>query len=328
MGAVCSLFFVLLSPGLRAEAPHGTANSPVAQAPASPTSEPATAPATKSAEPAASPVAKTYVGREKCEECHEDFKDTFHRTLHAKNPGTSPTAANQCEACHGPGSVHVDDNEPTSIVSPKRLKPAQVNAICQKCHESMPGQYDWRFSAHAMSNVACTECHSVHPKKKDDLQPKLLRKGDQKDICYTCHAEVRGQTYMPSHHPIEEGRIVCTDCHNVHGAGLSKYKNAPNTRELCLQCHQQYRGPFAVEHQPVSDDCVNCHRPHGSMETTLLQVSEPFLCQRCHSTVHNPHVSPIQQTGSQIATQALFFSRCTTCHSNVHGSEQSPTFTR
>lgn len=341
VGAACSLFFVLLSPGIQAEEPGGAAtpSAPAASASGSPSADQPSAPA-KSEAPAETPsgdadekkapttAAKTYVGSEACLECHEEYKDTFHRTLHGKDPSKSPTAANQCEACHGPGSVHVEDNEKSSIVGLKGVKPAVVNAVCQKCHETMPGQYEWRFSTHAMSNVSCTECHNVHPKKKDDLQPKLLRKGDQKDICYTCHAEVRGQTYMPSHHPIEEGRLTCSDCHNVHGAGLSKFKNAPNARELCLQCHQQYRGPFAVEHQPVSDDCANCHRPHGSMETNMLTMSEPFLCQRCHTTVHNPHVSPALTTPGQMADQSLFFSRCTTCHANVHGSEASPTFTR
>jgi DmsE family decaheme c-type cytochrome len=276
----------------------------------------------------AAPKKKTYVGREACLECHDEYKDTFHRTIHAKDPSTAPDAANQCEGCHGPGSIHVDDNEAASIISPKRLPPADVNAICQRCHESMRGQYEWRFSRHATSNVSCTECHEVHPKKKADLQPRLLRKTDEKDVCYSCHADVRGQTLMPSHHPIEEGRLKCSDCHNVHGSELSAFKDAPTSRELCLRCHQQYRGPFVQEHQPVSDDCATCHKPHGSMEENLLTMSEPFLCQRCHVTVHNPHVPPVLTPAAQLGNQALMFSRCTVCHFNVHGSEQSPTFTR
>ena len=283
-----------------------------------------------SADPSPSPakVKKTYVGRKTCLECHDALQDTFHRTMHAKVPGNAPNAANQCEACHGPGSVHVDSTDPADIINPRRLKPAQANAICLRCHEKMAGQYEFRFSAHGSANVECISCHEVHPFRKKDLHPHLLRRSNEKNLCYTCHADVKGQTMMPSHHPIAENRLKCTDCHHPHGAGLSAWQNAPNTRELCLQCHQQFRGPFAVEHPPVADSCLNCHVPHGSMNDDLLVQSEPFLCQRCHITVHNPHVSPTLTPQQQLASQALFFSRCTVCHFDIHGSAQSQTFTR
>ena len=50
-----------------------------------------------------------------------------------------------------------------------------------------------------------------------------------------------------------------------------------------LECRQQ-RGPFLFEHEPVQDDCSECHNPHGSVNDQLLTARPPFLCQQCHQT--------------------------------------------
>lgn len=314
---------------------NGQAQSPESWAWAKPAASPTPA-AAPEASPAAPPAPTekksgpaTYVGSKACLECHEDYSDTFNRTAHAKTKNTGPDAANQCESCHGPGSVHVEEGGGNvGIITFKNMPATKVNAACNKCHEGHQNLYEWRFSKHATSAVSCIDCHQPHAKKKEDMSAFLLRKKGEPELCYSCHLNVKAEANWPYHHPIAEGRMVCSDCHNVHGSQLSAYKKGPTARELCLSCHTQYRGPFAKDHAPVTDSCMNCHRAHGSMESNLLVASEPFLCQRCHATVHNPHVAPASQTPATIANQALYFSRCTVCHSNVHGSEQSNTYTR
>ena len=37
-------------------------------------------------------------------------------------------------------------------------------------------------------------------------------------MCGTCHQQIRAATLKPSHHPIIEGKVKCSDCHNPHGA--------------------------------------------------------------------------------------------------------------
>lgn len=294
--------------------------SPIAATPAAPASPTANA----------SPARAEYVGRDVCLGCHEDKGRSFDMTDHAKVPGAAPNAANQCESCHGPGSEHVNSGGGVGvgIINPARLEPQKAAALCTRCHEGRRGQYAWRFSKHANNAVSCLDCHYGHPKSKQDVSAHQIRKGGEPKVCYTCHTEVKAEVNWPSHHPIPEKRMVCTDCHNPHGSDLTAFKDAPNARELCLKCHAQYRGPFANEHQPVSEDCTHCHKPHGSFENRLLVASEPFLCLRCHSAIHNPHVPTILRTSDQLAAQALQFSRCSTCHSNVHGSEQDPRLVR
>ena len=96
--------------------------------------------ATARAEEAAEP-GPTYVGRARCATCHsletEHWDPTVHGRLFAENPRT-PLESRGCEACHGPGSGHVDDpGAREKIVAFTRGSDASVermNTACLACH--------------------------------------------------------------------------------------------------------------------------------------------------------------------------------------------------
>lgn len=277
-----------------------------------------------------------YVGRQVCAACHVEVSESFGRTLHSQVRGWGEREVMDCETCHGPGSRHVNagGRGGVHIVNPRDLAPGEAAAICARCHEGKPGQVDWQFSPHAGAEVSCIDCHRVHSRNRDprkgkgDLQPRLLARA-QPELCVRCHAEKRAQMLLPSHHPIREGRMLCTDCHNPHGGGLSAWRNAPEARELCLTCHSRQQGPFAYSHPPAEEDCLLCHRPHGSSEDRLLVSGEPFLCLRCHTVTHSQHdVATPPGTPPPLSQQLLFFSRCTVCHLQVHGSDLDRRLTR
>ena len=47
------------------------------------------------------------------------------------------------------------------------------------------------------------------------------------------------------------------------------------------------------EHAPVTESCLTCHRPHGTVANNLLKQGEPFLCLQCHEMhFHNARLSP------------------------------------
>jgi DmsE family decaheme c-type cytochrome len=71
----------------------------------------------------------------------------------------------------------------------------------------------WSGSQHHMANVTCDTCHKTHANKD-----KIVSKAAQAEVCYTCHKEQRAQVNKPSHHPDPEGKMTCSDCHNVHGS--------------------------------------------------------------------------------------------------------------
>ena len=80
-----------------------------------------------------------------------------------------------------------------------------------------------------------------------------------------CHQPIRAANFKPSHHPIIEGKVKCTDCHNPHGALSPAMVKQPTINDQCYSCHADKRGPYVFNHPPVEENCATCHNPHGSV---------------------------------------------------------------
>lgn len=144
------------------------------------------------------------------------------------------------------------------------------------------------------------------------------RRNAEPYVCYDCHKPQEVQSKMPSHHPIPEGKMRCSDCHNPHGGPTSMLKQE-NVNETCYRCHADKGGPFTFEHPPVAEDCSTCHKPHGSVNNNLLPQSQPFLCLRCHVAPHSRRSS----LGNPVDV-SRYFTECTDCHNQIHGSDTRP----
>jgi DmsE family decaheme c-type cytochrome len=148
-----------------------------------------------------------------------------------------------------------------------------------------------------------------------------MMRGEQKDLCASCHKNIEAEFALPSHHRLKEGVLECSNCHNPHGSTEQKQLLADN-KENCLKCHEDKRGPFAFEHDATNlSGCTSCHQPHGSSGPHLLKVRDArTLCVSCHSregAAGVPH--------SRLSLQAT--GDCTRCHSEIHGSHSDPFFT-
>jgi len=169
--------------------------------------------------------------------------------------------------------------------------------------------------------VACNDCHVVH-----NPVDKVRVKKTQTQVCYTCHKEQRADSYKTSTHPIEVGKVVCSDCHNPHGSAGPTLLKKNTLNETCFLCHAEKRGPVLFEHQPVVENCANCHTPHGSNITPLLKDRPPMLCDDCHDGPHasrspaGPNMAG-KISGSVTAPSSTYTGRaCMNCHVMVHGS--------
>jgi len=161
-------------------------------------------------------------GADDCMECH----DTPPVTLVLSTPhgvsgdARTPFAGHQCESCHGPSATHMRRIEgstirpsPGIVFGQNSLTPvADQNAQCMTCHEGGL-RINWTGSQHHTSDLACASCHTVHALK----DPVLVRQ-TQDEVCYTCHVEQKAQSFRRSRHPIKEGKVACSDCHNPHGS--------------------------------------------------------------------------------------------------------------
>lgn len=274
-----------------------------------------------------------YIGTRNClSACH--FHDKIKRDFDASTMGAQLSKKSgmplvDCESCHGPGSLAVEQLTPEKVAEDARqgkqtacdyktlidLKELPVPAqslICLKCHTSSANfnLHNWNAGTHAQNDVSCFECHKIH--MGADL---TVRKQEMENMCERCHHEVKAEFSMPSHHPIHEKKIFCTNCHEPHGTSGEKLLKKFTVKDLCTQCHAEKEGPFIYEHADNADDCRACHSPHGSPFNNLLKLSQPFLCLQCH-TGHRTTATTAKESKGQTYT------RCTDCHSQIHGTDR------
>jgi DmsE family decaheme c-type cytochrome len=266
-----------------------------------------------------------FVGEQACTTCHAVINEHFSHTVHAKAFRQNPRderEARVCEACHGPGSLHVKDPaDKAAIIGFSRradTTPAAMNAQCLSCHQG-GARLHWPGSMHESSQLACSDCHNPMARLSRE---GLLRRQSVSETCYGCHAQQRAEFRRRSHMPLPEGKMSCTDCHNPHGSTTRPMLQASSVNALCHRCHAEKRGPFIWEHAPVRESCLNCHEAHGSNHEKLLTSARPFLCQQCHAnTGHPTDLLTRAGTAAGAAPDARVMARgCLTCHAQVHGS--------
>jgi DmsE family decaheme c-type cytochrome len=264
-----------------------------------------------------------------CTRCHNEGDEypvlAIGKTKHGTIvDGRTPT----CTSCHGVSDRHVT-RPPDAKERPKpdvtfgkasTTPMEQRSAACLSCHQG-GRRIHWQMSAHAGRDVACSSCHDIHTQ-----HDKARDKHEQTEVCFACHKDVRAQTQRPSRHPIREGKVACSDCHNPHGTAGEKMLARDTVNDTCYACHMEKRGPFVRSHQPVQENCAICHNPHGTTNPNLLKVRPPFLCQSCHQpSSHHAQVpanGPV--AGAPTTAQAVMMARgCVNCHTNIHGSNNA-----
>ncbi len=200
-----------------------------------------------------------------------------------------------CEACHGPGSIHVE--------------------LAQKWFPGWNRQRGYglaNLKASAENQIqACAPCHS-----RRSVVHGGFRAGDNYYDYYS-NQLLTENVYYPDGQVLDEDYehgsfiqskmyhkgIRCSDCHDPHSARLKRQGN-----EVCTSCHQhpvaKYDTVAHHRHQPdsVGAQCVNCHMPtttymavdarrdhslripRPDLSTTL---ATPNACTGCHLKLEN-----------------------------------------
>lgn len=164
-----------------------------------------------------------------------------------------------CEACHGPGSAHVDwaslptlargnDSDPHLPVKTRNLDAEALINICFRCHSRRGSIDDYSYQ---------------HGHNMDYLVPSLLTRGlyfpdgQILDEVYVMGSFTQSKMYMRG--------VKCNDCHDVHSLKLKQDGN-----DLCLTCHKAASYDTEGHHfhkkiykgkESPGDDCVECHMP-------------------------------------------------------------------
>lgn len=173
-----------------------------------------------------------------------------------------------CEACHGAGSTHSDDQLATSILNPTYLPAATRDDGCARCHANTTSLHApfaddpaWPVDAHGVFPGPEVELASVATKTPDRWETVPVSRvwADQSgDFATSPH---RTGAYLGS----------CQDCHDPHGSTFDAGLHVDaNDRRLCTSCHA---GLFP------DDASVTAHSHH----VELVEADwGPSTCVGCH----------------------------------------------
>ena len=243
-----------------------------------------------------------------CAECHSTHlqmgfdaaSDTFNTTYSEISVG--------CEACHGPGSKHVervsadaengaqgfdvdldDHGRATWVMNPDtgiaersevRMQPQRQPEACGRCH--------------SRRGIIAPEYEYGQPLAHTHM-PALLDEN-----LYFADGQILNEVYVYGsfvQSKMYRAGVTCTDCHNPHSAELV---GGANPNEVCSQCHMRTKFATAehAAHVPEQAACVDCHmtsrtymvvddrRDHSfriPRPDLTESVGAPNACNGCHT---------------------------------------------
>ena len=198
-----------------------------------------------------------------CAECHSTNlqagyqleTDTFETTWSEVSVG--------CEACHGPGSTHIeqagsgfDDTFGLLVDLDDHKGAAWVmnpgTGIAQRS-EPTPGQQQPESCGrcHARRSII-TDTYEYGKPLLDTHRLSLLEEG-----LYHADGRILEEVYVYGsfvQSKMYRAGVTCSDCHNPHSGDLH---TGPDPNAVCAQCHLPTR--FATPGHAPSNDCVSCH---------------------------------------------------------------------
>ncbi len=229
-----------------------------------------------------------------CAECHStDYHKNFNLEKNSYH-STFKEIDVSCEACHGPGSLHVDLAQSRSLFWDRKVGYGLTNTL--------------KNASNARQMETCAPCHSrrsvIHANYRagdpmyDNFDPVLLFSG-----LYHADGQIEDEVYefgSFTQSKMYQKGVRCSDCHDPHSLELKFEGN-----RLCAQCHQpgKYDGAGHHHHPDAAagaaeTQCVSCHMPSKTYmgiddrrdhsirvprPDLTVELQTPNACNRCHT---------------------------------------------
>ena len=214
-----------------------------------------------------------------------------------------------CEACHGPGSVHVElnqnpirryalhlgDEEDPSIVDPMALDPSRSADICGHCHGQrmadqvadfleegdpfVPGDDLALYTSPLWRDTTMNDDEGL-------FEMRFWADGTPRLSAY----ELQGLLLSPC---AQEGELTCVSCHSIHrGDPAGRIRPEALGDAGCTQCHEALASDDAIREHTGHDPsgagarCTECHMPRISyglvavLHTHRIESPDPALSAR------------------------------------------------
>ncbi len=225
-----------------------------------------------------------------CMNCHNMYSDF---DFASENKFVTVNHGIECERCHGPGSLHVQEKligkiidtskyADYTIVNPKRLPLELQTEVCQRCHLQgisvlKEGKTYFDFKPGMKLNEVM-----------DVFMPRY--KGGEEKFIMASHVDRMKQSQCF----IQSKKMTCITCHNPHVSVTVTPTSVFNSK--CMNCHTAPQhtctAPESVR-ELKDNNCYGCHMP----------VSETMDIP--HVTIHD-HLIRIPVTNKEKNTPQQF----------------------
>lgn len=249
----------------------------------------------------------SYNWNESCADCHSTaVKKNYDRSTKRYSTEFFEIDVG-CEACHGPGSKHVELAKSSAAADQRLAANAGLNRRLPS-----PAERAWSFDSRkpiaelstpqvSDENEICAPCHS----RRADLGGEGATYHDRyrlavldEDLYFT-DGQIKDEVFVYGsflQSKMYAAGVVCSDCHDPHSAKLRAEGNA-----LCGRCHRAdaYDGPQHHFHATGTEGslCTDCHMPErtymvnderadhrfGVPRPALsAKIGAPDACTGCH----------------------------------------------
>ncbi len=224
-----------------------------------------------------------------CMSCHNSFPDFVQGS---ENKYSSIPNGINCERCHGPGSIHVQQKTAGeridtskyidfSIVNPGKLSVDLQFDLCQRCHlqgntvlkdnksfyDFKPGMKLSDVMTVFLSRYTDSETDFIMASHADRLKMskcflESVPKGDQANVL---------RPYKNS--------MTCVTCHNPHVSVKATGMEVFNGK--CMNCHSTNEHQCTEsesERNLKNNNCVSCHMPKsGSVDIPHVRITDHYI---------------------------------------------------
>lgn len=221
-----------------------------------------------------------------CMSCHNALPAA---DLQAENRYLNIPLGIDCERCHGPGEIHVNEKKAGkvvditkeidySIVNPAKLSWNRQIDLCQRCHLQgnavlKPGKSFMDFKP-GMRLSDVFDQFSPEYKGGDEFVMAAHAERFQMSKCFK--ANVKGDLNSES----TQVGFTCISCHDPHISVRQTNKEKFNAK--CVSCHNSNHQPVCTAKPEVlkseGNNCVHCHMPSsGTSDIPHVSVHDHYI---------------------------------------------------
>ncbi len=229
-----------------------------------------------------------------CMSCHNAMPQLVEASENQYNE--LPHGIN-CERCHGPGQLHVQEMKKGNtvdvnkkvdytIVNPGKLSWQRQIDVCQRCH--LQGNAVLKPN----KSFSSFKPGMVLSETFDQFSPEYE---DGEDFVMAAHAErfQKSKCFISSNKSSLNSEntklaFTCISCHNPHVS--VRKTNTIQFNKTCISCHQEKKCTESLaKRNKQNDNCVACHMPiSGTADIPHVSVHDHYIRKPNNLPVKKP----------------------------------------